>query len=177
MTRRFPRLARFARREAGTASIEFVVAFPVMLFIFIAAFESGLFMARYVMLDRALDMMVRDLRLGLIANPTMTNLKQEVCNHSVLIGECEDVLRLELTPIDTGTWAFPTTAVGCVDRSATVAPVLETPDVGGENQMMLVRACATMDMLFPTTGIGLSMPQDGAGGYYVVAQSGFVNEP
>ena len=170
------RLAGF-RSESGTATVEFVIAFPVVFAVFAACLESGLFMTRYVMLDRALDMMVRDLRLGLIPSPTLDKLKTAVCDHTVLLYNCKSALKLELTAVDTANWTFPSTAVGCVDRSAPIQPSVEPPTYGGENQPMLIRACATLDMIFPTTAFGLGMPQDGKGGYYVAATSGFVNEP
>ncbi len=167
---------RFCRADSGTASLEFVLVVPVLIATFLASFESGLFMIRKVALERGLDMMVRDLRVGLIHQPTMAALKDEVCRRTILFKDCAGVLRIELTPVDMARWTFPETEVGCVDRSAPIKPD-QDPFVGAKNQVMLIRACVTLDAMFPSTGIGLGLPKDPDGGYFVTATSGFVNEP
>jgi hypothetical protein len=167
---------RTAVREDGTATVEFVLSAPVVIFTFLAAFESGLHMVRYVMLDRALDITVRELRLGMIPTPALGILKQHVCAQAKLVSGCESSIKLELVPVDTNTWVFPQGRVDCVDRGGPIEPVVE-PNLGVENQVMLIRACLTADALFPTTGIAAQMEQDSQGGYYIAAWSGFVNEP
>jgi hypothetical protein len=47
---------------------------------------------------------------------------------------------------------------------------------GGQNQLMLVKACAIFNPIFPSTGLGLQLVRDD-GGYAVTAFSAFVNEP
>jgi len=51
------------RKEDGNATIEFAILFPAFIMIFLSAFESGLLMTRQVLLDRAVDLTVRDIRL------------------------------------------------------------------------------------------------------------------
>lgn len=167
---------RWWRRETGTATVEFVLVFPLVTFVFFAALETGLFMTRHVMFDRAVDMAMRDLRLGLIPVPKSETLKKAICDRSVLMEDCAAALKIELSIIDTATWVFPEVPVDCVDRSKPMKPSLD-PNVGEENDIMLVRACITADAMFPTTGIALRLPQDGNGGYYIASVSGFVNEP
>jgi hypothetical protein len=182
---------RFARcrREDGTATVEFVFTVPIVILVLLGAFESGIYMIRYVMLDRAVDMTVRDLGVGLIPiadatpegpTPVLDALKTSVCSELNIISDCRDVLKIELYPVDTATWSFPTNDIECVDREANVDVVLELPEdpyLGAENQPMLFIACITADALFPTTGLAASMQQDGKGGYFILASSAFVNEP
>ncbi len=169
-------LGRRKRDETGTASIEFVLTVPLVIFIFLAALESGIYMTRYVMLDRALDITVRALRLGQIETPALETLRGRVCDEVAIIPDCKNQLKIELYRVDTGTWNFPDRNIDCVDRGAAIKPVVE-PNLGAENEVMLVIACMTADALFPTTGIAAQMTLDSKGGYYVFAASGFVNEP
>ena len=57
-------LHRFLKDDRGTATIEFLFVFPVIFLIFTASFESSMYMARSIMLDRSVDLVVRQLRLG-----------------------------------------------------------------------------------------------------------------
>ena len=56
-------ISRFARREDANATVEFVIVFPIVIMLFIAAFETSMLLTRQVMLERALDQSVRHLRL------------------------------------------------------------------------------------------------------------------
>lgn len=173
----------FARREDGVASMEFVLMLPAFMFIFMSTFESGLLMTRYIMLERALDMTVRDLRLGAFVFPTNATdqekhdkIKKAICDKTVMFEDCMNIVMLELRPVSRTTWAPLNVAASCIDRSAAVNPP-QSLDLGGSDEMMLVRACAVFDPLFPNTGIAMTLPKDVTGGYDLVATSAFVNEP
>jgi hypothetical protein len=172
------RLARFARGETGTAAVELVITLPTVMFLFIASAESGLYMTRLIMLDRAVDMTMRDLRLGLLDNPTSLELKQEICSHTSILPDCVDALRLELVPVSTVTWNFPTGRVGCVDRDEEIQEATAF-NPGVDNELMLVRACMIQDAMFPGAQIGEGLAYDGdeAGGYALISINAFVNEP
>jgi Flp pilus assembly protein TadG len=169
------RLTRGAKREEGTATVEFVLTLPAVLFVFLAAFESGVYMVRYILLDRALDMTVRELRLGMIQTPALDKLKTSICDNTGLVADCKNNLQLEMFSVDTKTWAFPKGPISCRDRAEAIKP--DTLKVGVENEMMLIRACLTSNAIFPTTSIAAKMEKDSQGGYYVTAVSGFANEP
>ncbi len=149
-----------------------------MIFTFLAAFESGVYMVRYIMLDRALDMTVRDLRLGVIESPALDTLK----TIDLRQGDDGDGLR----GIRSGSRCSRSTPapgtsrqsrVDCVDRGGVIEPAVDEPNLGVENEVMLIRACATVDAIFPTTGLAARLDLDSQGGYYVSAASAFVNEP
>ena len=164
------------RREDGTATMEFTLMIPAFMLIFMASFESGLLMVRHTMLERAVDMTMRELRLGHFVNPDHAMLKAEICARTVIIANCAEVLKVSLEPIDTATWVLPDSTPTCVDRAADIQPVTEV-NPGGAEEIMLVRVCAIADALFPTTGIGLDLAIDGQGGYGIYTESAFVNEP
>jgi hypothetical protein len=169
-------LKRFRREEDGTSTIEFLFVFPIIFTTFIATFESGYYTLRFVMLDRALDMTVRELRLGIIAAPAMANIKQSICAKGQLIGDCQNALTIELTSVDTTTWVFPTGAIECRDRGVPPNPVVE-PNLGVENEVMLIRACLAGNPMFPTAAFASSMVRSSVGDYFITAVSAFVNEP
>ena len=56
-------LARALRCEDGAATLEFALSVPVLITIFMASFESGLLMTRSIMLEQAVDITMRELRL------------------------------------------------------------------------------------------------------------------
>ena len=176
MTRPFKRLLRAFRREDGTAAMEFVLAVPLLMMIFMASFESGLLMIRSIMLEQSVDMTMRELRLGHYTLPDAALLKAEICKRTVIFKDCEANITIDMTRISTSTWSLPTTGVACIDRSEDIQPVTSL-QIGQQNDIMLVRVCVVQDALFPTTGIGLGLPKDGEGGYGVIATSAFVTEP
>jgi hypothetical protein len=171
------RALRFRRRDDGVASVEFVLMLPLFLTVFMASFESGLLMTRYIMLERALDLVVRDLRLGSFQNPSHDTIKDSVCARTVLFEDCGNIMRLELRKVSTTTWDLPATDTPCADRDEPIK-LIDPLDTGEENEMMLIRACAVFDPIFPMTGIGLKLKKDAFdGGYAIIARSAFVNEP
>lgn len=172
----FKRLARAFRREDGTAAMEFVIAVPVLMAIFMASFESGLLMTRAIMLEQAVDLTMRELRLGHYTLPDAAKLKTEICSRTVILKDCAANITIEMTRVSTSTWAFPTTGVKCIDRAQTIEPVLAFVPTQ-QNDIMLVRVCVVQDAMFPTTGIGLGLPKDGRGGYGVYTVTAFVTEP
>jgi hypothetical protein len=164
------------RRENGNSAIEFALLFPAFITLFLVVVETGVMMTRGVMLDRAVDMSMRSLRLGTLNPMTHDSLKTNICTNSVVIPDCENVLLLELRPISTTTWEPLTNDVTCVDRTEDIQPVLEF-DAGASNEMMLVRVCAVFDPFFPTTGLAAQLNLDDSGAYALVSTSAYVNEP
>lgn len=167
--------ARFAAREDGTATAEFVIAVPVLVTIFLASVESGLYMTRWVMMDRALDQVMRDVRLGNMPGVTHAELRAAICERAAILRDCNNTLMVELLPINPNTWAMPATPVTCINRAEDIEPVLGR--LGEPSEPMLVRLCVVQDPIFPTTGMGLRMKMPGQDGYALIAMSLYANEP
>lgn len=165
----------FLKNEDGNATLEFVVIFPFLTYLIFTLAEVGTLMARTVMLDRGLDIAMRDVRLGLTANPTVADIRRQICTAAFLLSECEETVLLELVPIVDPS-SFPTTPVQCIDRTEEIEPAT-TFDPGVRSQIMYVRACIVVDPLFPGSGIGAMLPTEADGGYAILARSAFVNEP
>lgn len=170
------RLKRLWRREDGSATVEFCILFPAFIVVFVSAVDAGVLTMRQMMLDRAVDVAVRGLRLGMWLPLTQEDLKTQICAYTAIIPDCQDSILVELQRVSTDDWIMPTAATECVDRDEDIQPVT-TFVAGDSGDMMLVRVCAILDPLFPTTGIGLQLPKDASGGYALVARSAFVNEP
>ena len=63
----------------------------------------------------------------------------------------------------------------CTDLSEEAKPVRDFSN-GTENQLMILRACAKIDPLFPTSTMGRTLANDG-GQIRLTALSAFVQEP
>jgi hypothetical protein len=173
-------LARFRSDEGGTVATEFVVMFPVVIAMFFASFESGYMVLRAAMLERSLDMTVRDLRLGVLRNPSVEFLRQRLCSRTDVFEDCEQSVTIELTRINSSFSNLPTVTSPCVRRSLTIQAGTTSPtvDTGLENEMLVIRACLVVDAMFPTAFMGVSSAlADADGTYQLVAVSAFVNEP
>ncbi len=166
----------FAKTELGSASIEFVILFPLIFTFFFLSVELGLINLRNTYLVRAVDLTVRDLRLGRLVGATHDSLKTEICSKLAIFPDCIDNLMIELRPISKVTWAMPSPNAQCVDRSEEIQPVT-TINIGAPDELMLIRVCAVLDPMFPTTGLGLALNRVGTGEIFLVSSSIFVNEP
>ena len=180
MARRF---RRAANAEDGNASVEFVFLFPLFVVLLISAIESGLMTMRYVWLDRAVDLTVRDLRLGnldLTSPDAATNhdlVKNQICGQgALLLPDCQNTLLLQLIQVDTNIWNVPDPNANCVDRTGVLDPLINFTS-GAQNEMMIVRACYVISPLMPDFGLGARFQKDESGGVRLVASSAFVNEP
>ena len=176
--------ARFRRGQDGNATIEFVFLFPAFIFLFLTGFEAGYYMVKDVMLEHAVNVAIRDVRLGIGSGQTkaveFTDLKKRICNEALIIADCMNSLQVEMQPVATtpGSVAAMNGPARCVDKDASDDPMTATTfDYGTENQMMMLRVCALSKPLFPTTLLGMKMRADGRGNYALVTAAAFVNEP
>ncbi|PZX13726.1 TadE-like protein [Palleronia aestuarii] len=166
----FRRLTAAACREDGSATIEFVILFPVFMLIFLSAVESGVLMARSLMLDRGMDIAVRDLRVRTTGGTGTTEIKRRICQSALMFADCENRIRVELSPVAAGNEPFSIPPPNC---AAAEAPF----DYGANDQLMVIRACMPARPFFPMSGLGLMLPKSGDGEYMLVTASAFVNEP
>jgi hypothetical protein len=170
--------SRLRRDESGTSSVEFVILFPMFITIFFAAFESGYLMLRNVMLERSVDIAVRELRLGDPEPPSFSEFKQQICDRTFFISNCQERVQVQLRPVNMATWGPLNGDPRCIDIQSAIDPFDQTEYlVGGNNELMMVRVCALFRPLFPTTGLGLNMQYNGDGDYALVVTTAFVNEP
>lgn len=178
------RARAFLRDEAGSSTIEFTIFVPSFLFLFLSSFESGMMMVRQVMLDRALDQTVRNVRIGafdsLKPEEVYDALKDFMCARRTNIANCQNELKLEMRQVDPRDWAVSLGAFQarpqCVNRADPDSVPATNFTPGVENQLMLLRVCQLFDPFFPTIGLGSILAQ-GDGYYALAATSAYVIEP
>jgi Flp pilus assembly protein TadG len=171
-------LTNFLRRDQGTATVEFVIAVPLVLAMLFSAVDFGAVMLRQVFLDRSVDIAVRQVRLGAVSEAGFNDFRQMICDGTILISDCTSRIAIEMRPVDTNTWTGLNTAAQCVNREEDIAPVLEFDPGNGEQELMLIRVCIAADPFISMTGLVLGMPQgDDSGAYHIVSHAAFANEP
>ncbi|MEZ5796379.1 MAG: TadE/TadG family type IV pilus assembly protein [Paracoccaceae bacterium] len=116
------RIFRAFRRQDGTATIEFVLMVPIVLTIFMASIEAGFYMTKHVMMERGLDIVMRDLRLGKLGAVDHNSLRQKICAASLIMSDCESILKVEMRPVSTATFEMPSTPATCIDRGEETEP-------------------------------------------------------
>lgn len=166
---------RIRKDDSGVVSMEFVLWAPLFFIVFIASVEAGFLLVKKVMIERGVDVAVRDIRLGKVTDRDI--IKQTICDRTLLVKDCMNVLTLEMRAINTTTWEPLNNITTCVDRGKPNPAVDYLP--GAANELMLVRACAVVDPVFPSSWLALKLPKDrgNQGGYWIIASSAFVNEP
>lgn len=179
-------LRGFVRDERATSTLEFIITFPVVLTLFIAVFETGVILSRQVLLERSLDEAVRILRLvRTIVDPvtgqprplTADDIAEAICDNTAAIPNCDAVLQVQLTRIDTDTYVVPSPDIACVNRGDLTIQPSNTFQQGADNDLIMIRTCAVIDRLLPFSGFGLNLARDDTGGLHIVAASVLVNEP
>lgn len=166
----------FRRREEGHVSTEFAIMVPILLVTLVSAVELGVMTLRYSMLERALDIVVRDIRLGTGYNPDHDDMVNRICEEATMVPSCEENLKLEMVALDPRNWDGVPHATVCTDQTLNPQPVT-TFSHGMENQLVVLRACAKVAPLFPTTGLGANFTTDDAGDFALVVTNAFVQEP
>ena len=138
-------------------------------------------MTRNVMLERSVDIAVRELRLGMPQPPTFQEFREQICAEMLLDNgyDCLANVQVELQPVSSDTWSPLDTSPRCVNKAEDIKPVEENTIylTGQNNDFMLVRVCLQVEPLLPNYGLGAILDSDGNNGYSLVVLSAFVNEP
>jgi TadE-like protein len=176
------RFRRFLSDEAGTSTIEFLFVFPIVFLVFTASFESGLFMGKYVMMERSVDLVVRQIRLGNLDGVSHRTLKTLICRNGMLVSSldtCVRSMRIWMQPISTVDFDMKAPPRHCADLNQDIdAPAAASEFAfGTDNEIMLMRICMKEDPIFPTTTISVKMPTEPDGKVAMVVTTVFVNEP
>lgn len=170
---------RFRRNEDGSPTVEFVLLFMPFMLLPVSGVELGLLMTRHVMLERGVDMAIREVRLNTTNTITEYELKRMICNVSAVLPDCMTNVRLELQPIDlyeSGTTSDLPREASCTNLSNP----FELPRnfvAGIGNEMMIVRACGKFRPMLPEFALGYFLSRMDGGYYRVVSTSAFVMEP
>ena len=186
---------RLLKQEDGTASVEFFLVFPVYLTLLFLSIELGLVTMRHSMLERGLDMAVRDIRLGtgtfafedivdadgnVVQTASAVNhdrIVKSICDNAIVLRDCEANMILEMIPNNVRSYTSMNPDASCADRSEEATPAYDIVP-GQENELMLLRACLRYNPLFPEELLGRQIADAGIDGQaLIIAKSTFVQEP
>lgn len=176
------RAAGWRRRlvqDAGTATLEFLILMPTMFFFIANSGEATTILARGALLDRTLDIVMRDLRLGNTNGMTYEQFRTLFCEKAIGgIPDCRNAVAIELRPRTTANIEAMRGGAQCRNRAEEIKPKLDAVQAGNSNDVMLVRVCASFEPMFPKyIGIGAALPKDENGDYRITAVSSYVREP
>ncbi|MEY8839857.1 TadE/TadG family type IV pilus assembly protein, partial [Cribrihabitans sp. XS_ASV171] len=141
----------FRKQEDGNATIEFVIIFPALLVLMLSGVELAFVSLNHAMLERAVDMTVRDIRLGTGRAHDHDDIKDVICERAGFIEDCASNLKLEMIRLDPYANVSIPVQPDCTDTSDEVKPVRSFVN-GQSNELMVLRACAKINPVFPTSG-------------------------
>jgi hypothetical protein len=171
----FEKAARFKRSEDGSLTVEFVLIFPAYLFFILSAVEYSMVTIQQSLLERSMDIVVRDIRLGTGGVITHDTIKEDICDRAGIIKSCETNLKLEMILQDAFTGLDFPVEPDCVNREEEAKPARNF-EAGASNALMILRACAKVDPVFPTSAMGRALQADD-GLITLTAITAFVQEP
>lgn len=164
--------------SGGVFVVEFVILLPLIMLIFLTSFEIGFRSYRHLFLDRALDMTVRDIRLGTGSNFQHDDIKISICNYAGFLVDCDNDLKLEMNGVDIRGWSGSLGDPDCIDRAQPGKPIRNFEN-GVQHELMILRACYLYNPIFPLFGLGSSYQTSGEYGGLIplISTDGFVQEP
>ena len=171
------KFVRHLRDESGSAAVEFVLVFPVMATFIVLTLEMGFITLRQTMLERGLDLAVREIRLGTGQNPTHDDVKDLICTHAKFVKECEAKLYLEMEPTSPRDFSALHPVASCTDEPVDDIRPARGFNPGQANELVLMRACLNYEPLFPEALLAGILEKDGDGDAAIVAVTSFVQEP
>jgi Flp pilus assembly pilin Flp len=171
------KLRNFLCHESGSASIEFVLIFPIFFGILVSAIDVGMITYRSAMLERGVDITVRDIRLSTGAIISHNDLREDICDNISVIPDCLNSLKIEMQQVDPRAWHTPLSdTVVCTNKAEEIQPVT-TFQNGLDNELMVLRVCVKLKTMFTSVGISQYVSRDEAGEIAITALAAFVQEP
>ncbi|MBP0481398.1 TadE/TadG family type IV pilus assembly protein [Sagittula salina] len=169
------KLRRFRTAENGSMVPAVALWMPIFIMLIVSAMELGVITVRQVLLERALDQTMREVKLG-NGPATHDSFKAEICEKAKFLPDCNDTLQLEMIPVDILAWSEPPMTIDCRDMVQPVSPQRHFT-YGRGGQVVFLRACYKFKPISPTGGLNASLPKDGEGYFALTATTAFVNEP
>ena len=168
--------ARFRREEDGNMTMEFALYFTIFFLIMAAGVEIAYMNLRHSMLERGVDIAVREIRLSTGNVPSYDDVRTRICTEAAVIDSCDDNLRLEMVEVDPRNFWTLEPNPDCRNAEEDPRPV-RSFDAGTDNALMLIRACLKYKPMMPTTGLGKELNLDTEGYAQMIVTSAFVQEP
>jgi Flp pilus assembly pilin Flp len=176
MTRLAKTLSRFRRDETGSATIEFVLYFTVLFVILATSVEIANMNLRHAMLERGVDIAVRDIRLSTGAVPTYEEVRQKICEEAEVLDQCSSNLMIEMKQVDPEVFVSLPDLPDCINAQEEPRPVRQYQP-GMDNDLMLMRVCFRYKPILPTSALAKAIGTDEQGYAKLIVRSAFVQEP
>lgn len=173
----FSQLRRILRREDGTVSMEFVIIFPVIAIMIVMTLELGFITLRQTLLDRGLDMAVREVRLGTGEDLGHDTVKELVCENAMFLPDCANQLFLEMAPSNPRSFTPLHETASCTDEPIDHIRPAQVYHPGQENQIVMMRACVLYDPIFPKGLLPRKLKKTDDGKAALLSVTAFVQEP
>ena len=171
----------FRTNDSGSASVEFVVLFPFFMATVFAGIEGGWMMTRFMMVERGVDVAMREVRLGVLKNPSYETLRDRICDVVTVVDNCNQnlVLTTEIVRADE---TVSTEPAPCFDRTASQDELddfnpADGHNTGSSSQIVVIKICAIVDPLLRNYGLSNLLTLDDSGGFPIRTKTAFLNEP
>ncbi|HEY0213552.1 MAG TPA: hypothetical protein VGC40_08205 [Paenirhodobacter sp.] len=168
---------RLWRAETGAVTLPTLFWIPLFFMILLMAVEVMVINMRQVLLDRAVEVATRDLRLGSASIPSHDALKTRICQIIAFVPDCATNLAVEVFPVNLSNWSLVNPeAPRCSDITSTLVddPVFD-PATG--NQLVALRACLRLKPMTRLDPMALALHLDATGRFALSSTTVFVNEP
>jgi len=165
------------RAEDGSATVEFVIIFPLIFAMFLTSTDFSIMMLRQIYLDRALDIAVREVRLGNVPANGFDGFREAICQNTILTPTCVETITVEMRPISAAEFATLDPNVQCVNRKEEFHPMLDFNPGGGGQELMLIRTCTVSNPFIVLNGWIFGAPRGPDDDFMSVSVAVFVNEP
>lgn len=169
-------ITRFEREEDGSLTVEFVLYFSLMLGILAAAIELSQINLRHAMLERAVEVVVRDIRLDTGTVPQFEEVRAKICEEAAIVENCDSNLMLEMKQVDPRNFVPLPAVPDCINSHQQPRPV-RSFEPGQDNELMLIRACLKYNPLLPSGPLAAAIDIDEDGYAKLIVRSAFVQEP
>ena len=167
--------------ERGGATVEFVILLPAFLIVFISSVEASLLLVRQVMLERAVDLAIREVRLSTGSVVTQNHVRSRICERARILPDCAASLVVEMTEVAAPAYALPDAAAPCVNKATSVMP--PAGFVGNRpGALIMLRACYAMSPMIPGSSLAMTralashLVNDEDGSIRMVTASAFMVE-
>lgn len=148
------RAASLFRDVRGSAAVQFAVMLPFLFFMVTLGTDFSMSMVRSVMLERALDIEARNVRIGTRLASDYDGIREGICDRARIIPDCMRRLKLEVRAMPLDSFDPLDQYLDCVRLDE--LDIEDTPPsnffVARQNQIVLVRACAIFRPITPLGG-------------------------
>lgn len=171
-------LHTWIKDESGASTLEFVLLFPVVFSVFLMSLETSIIIVRQAMLERAVDITSRSLRLSSRLDLTTETVADMICDKARIIRNCHETISLDLRSIVRPSYVLPSRDAMCIDRNTLLRPVTRfEPSQTLPNELMLLRVCVEIDPLLRVSALMAQINDDTSGRLFMEASTIFVSEP